>query len=209
MSAEAFTIMNVIGLLAFAIVGSLKAVDAELDFLGVTILGVVTALGGGTIRDLLVNQVPNSLHSTIDISVALLGVFIALTGVWTIDGFANHPVVVISDAVGLAAFATTGALVAHSAETSPFGILILAMVTGAGGGALADLLRGEIPFVLKEDFYATCALIGAGTFWLLISTDISTQTSAVACAVTILIVRILAIYWEWHLPQMGRIAQEH
>lgn len=209
MSANAFEIMNIIGLLAFAIVGSLKAVDAELDFLGVTILGVVTALGGGTTRDLLVNQVPNSLHSTTDISVALLGVFVALTGVWIFDGFANHPVVVVSDAVGLAAFATTGALVAYSAGTSPFGIVILAMVTGAGGGALADLLRGEIPFVLKEDFYATCALIGAGAFWLLISAGISSQNSAVACAVTTLIIRMLAIYWEWHLPRIDRIAQEH
>ncbi|MDT3437173.1 trimeric intracellular cation channel family protein [Haloarcula sp. 1CSR25-25] len=197
--------MNIIGLLAFAIVGSLKGVEADLDLLGVVILGVITALGGGTLRDLLVQRVPNSLQSSTDMSLALFGVGIALIGVWYVEDLVNHPLVTGSDAVGLATFATTGALVGHSAGVSPFGIAILAMVTGVGGGSMADLVRGRIPFVLVEDFYATCALAGGVVFWFSVWIGATTQSGAFGCAATTLMMRLLAIHRGWHLPKMSRV----
>ena len=200
MAVDAFAVMNAVGLLAFAVVGSLKAVDAEFDLLGVAVLGVMTALGGGVTRDLLVDAVPVALRSTTDVSVALLGVAVgvALGRLGAAD--ANHPLVVLSDAVGLSAFATTGALVATSAGLSPFGVVALATVTGVGGGLVSDLLLQNVPFVLVEDFYATCAVAGGVVFWLATSASVGRRTSAVACAAVVFGLRLLALRYEWDLP---------
>ena len=133
-----FEAMNVVGLLAFAVTGALKAVDADLDLLGVTVLGVMTALGGGITRDLLVNTVPTALTSG-DIGVVLVGVGVALALV-QFGSAAVPSFVLLPDAIGLSAFATTGALVGFDAGLSGFGIVLLATVTGVGGGIIADVL---------------------------------------------------------------------
>lgn len=205
MTLDPFTVMNVVGLLAFALVGSLEAIEADLDPLGVVTLGVVTALGGGTTRDLLVNQVPNALQSSTDVAVALVGVLVALLGTRYVDRLRNHALLLGADAVGLAAFATTGALTGHAAGLSPFGVTALATVTGVGGGAMADLLRGDVPFVLEEDVYATCAIVGSGCFVLALAANLGVRTAALSCGATTLAVRLLAIRGQWQLPTMSRV----
>ena len=197
----AFEAMNAVGLVAFAIVGSLKAVEAEFDVLGVAVLGVLTALGGGATRDVLVGRVPAMLQSTSDVSFALLGVALAVllarrVGTTLLD----HPAVVVPDAVGLAAFATTGALVGYEAGVSPFGVVVLGTVTGVGGGLVSDLLLQRVPFVLAEDFYATCAVAGSVAFWAVVVTGYSTAVGAAACAGLALALRLLAIRGNWRLP---------
>lgn len=197
----AFEAMNAVGLVAFAIVGSLKAVEAEFDVLGVGVLGVLTALGGGATRDVLVGRVPAMLQSTSDVSFALLGVALAVllarrVGTTLLD----HPAVVVPDAIGLAAFATTGALVGHEAGVSPFGVVVLATVTGVGGGLVSDVLLQRVPFVLADDFYATCAVAGSVAFWLVAAADQSTAVAAAACAGATLGLRLLAIRGNWRLP---------
>jgi uncharacterized membrane protein YeiH len=205
MEFDVFWLMNVAGLVAFATVGSLKGIDGDLDLLGVAVLGVTTALGGGTIRDLLVNAVPHSLHSTTDVSVALVGVALAIAGARRVDGLARHPVVLLADAVGLAAFATTGALVAAEAGLSPFGVVALATITAVGGGAIADVLLGNTPFVLKEDFYATCAVLGGVAFWILSTNGFSEDVAAVACAAVVLTLRLVALRRRWRLPTVDGV----
>ena len=197
----AFEAMNAVGLVAFAIVGSLKAVEAEFDVLGVAVLGVLTALGGGATRDVLVGRVPAMLQSTTDVAFALLGVALAVllarrVGTTLLD----HPAVVVPDAIGLAAFATTGALVGFEAGVSPFGVVVLGTVTGVGGGLVSDLLLQRVPFVLAEDFYATCAVAGSAAFWSVAASGYGTAGAAAVCAVLTLGLRLLAIRRGWRLP---------
>ncbi|MFC7080942.1 trimeric intracellular cation channel family protein [Halorussus caseinilyticus] len=197
--------MNVVGLLAFAVVGSLRGADADLDVLGVAVLGVLTALGGGVTRDLLVDSVPVALRSTTDVSVVLFGVVagIALARLGddlTDQSLTDHAVVLLPDAVGLAAFATTGALVATDAGLSAFGVVVLATVTGVGGGLVSDVLLRNVPFVLVEDFYATCAIVGGSVFWLVATVGVGQRASALVCAVVVFGLRSLAIRYEWELP---------
>lgn len=200
MALDAFAVMNVIGLLAFAVVGSLRAADADLDLLGVGVLGVMTALGGGVTRDLLVNGVPVALRTTTDVSVALLGVGVGVVVAHVAGDVTEHSVVLLSDAVGLSAFASTGALVAADAGLSPFGVVVLAAVTGVGGGLISDVLLRNVPSVLVEDFYATCALVGGIVFWVLTSASVGGGTSAAVCAATVFGLRLLAIRYDWELP---------
>ena len=196
---DPFGAMNAVGLLAFAIVGALKAVDADFDLLGVTVLGVTTALGGGVTRDLLVDTVPLALRSTTDVSVALLGVALAVAFARRGRPYVERTIR-IPDAVGLSAFATTGALVAADAGLSPFGVVVLAAVTGVGGGLVSDLLLQNVPFVLVEDFYATCAVLGGVAFWATTAAGLGSDAAAAVCAAAVLGSRLLAIRYEWSLP---------
>lgn len=200
---DAFDLMNVVGLVAFAMVGSLKAADADLDLFGVTVLGVLTALGGGTMRDVLVGRTPASLQSVGEMSVAFVGVGLAVVLTRVIpDRLRDHPAVLLPDAVGLAAFAATGALVGSQAGLSPYGVVILATLTAVGGGSLADLLLTRVPVVLREDFYATPALFGGVAFWLLLRLDVTGDTAALVCAGLVFSIRVLALRYEWELPRV-------
>ncbi|MGC9120242.1 MAG: trimeric intracellular cation channel family protein [Sulfurihydrogenibium sp.] len=199
---EIFYVMNIIGIVAFALTGSLKAIKEGLDLLGITVLGVMTALGGGITRDLLINTVPNALKSLTDMSVALLGVWLAIVIYKVAKGdIKNKYYILIPDAIGLSAFTTTGALIAYNADVSFFGIVILATLTGVGGGIISDLLLGKVPSVLRDDFYASCSIIGAVAFYIAITLTGDLTVSSVVCSLTVLMIRIVAILYDWRLPK--------
>ncbi len=204
MTNEAFLIMNIVGLLAFAVVGSLKAIREGLDLFGITVLGTMTALGGGITRDLLVNHIPTALKSVVDMSVALIGVWLAIV-IYKIfkKDISNRFFILIPDAIGLAAFTTTGAIIAYNADVSFFGIILLATLTGIGGGVISDILLGKVPSVLRDDFYASCAIIGSISFYITILSTNSLNTAAVICSLIVLMVRILAILYKWNLPKFN------
>jgi uncharacterized membrane protein YeiH len=220
----AFEAMNAVGLVAFGAVGSLKAAEAEFDVLGVAVLGVLTALGGGATRDVLVGRVPAMLQSTWDVGFALLGVAAAILFATRVSvgtrpqsrvfaplssaPFANrvdtrpleHPAVTLPDAVGLAAFATTGALAGHDAGVTAFGVVVLGTITGVGGGLISDVLLQRVPFVLAEDFYATCAVAGSAAFWLFVAAGASPAVGAGVCAGLTFVLRVGALRRDWRLP---------
>lgn len=197
----AFGAMNAIGLVAFAVVGALKGADADLDLFGVGVLGMATALGGGILRDALAGRVPVALRTTSDVSVALVGVGIGVVLARAMGGrLRNHTAVQLPDAVGLAAFAATGALVGTDAGLSPFGVVVLATLTGVGGGSIADVLLGRVPAVLHEDFYATPAVLGGGAFWLATGIGVAAGQATLGCAAFVFALRLLALRYDWHLP---------
>ncbi|WP_396610407.1 trimeric intracellular cation channel family protein [Haloferax sp. S1W] len=198
-----FAVMNIVGLLAFAVAGSLKAADAGLDVFGVAVLGVVTALGGGTTRDILVGRIPASLATTGDMSVALVGVGLAIILIHMMQGrVRDHPAFLTSDAIGLAAFAATGSLVGVEAGVSPFGIVILGTITGVGGGSIADILIGRVPVVLRDDFYATPAVLGGIAFLAAQWVGAPTGIPSGLCAALVFLVRMMALRYEWRLPRV-------
>lgn len=197
-----FDAMNAVGLVAFGTVGSLKAVDAEFDVLGVAVLGVLTALGGGATRDVLVGRVPAIVQSTTDVGFAFAGVLLAVVLARRVGtGLLDHPAVVLPDAVGLAAFAASGALVGVDAGVSPFGVVVLGTITGVGGGLVSDVLLQRVPFVLAEDFYATCAVFGSTALWVVVElAGAGPALGAAAGAGSTLLLRLLAIRFDWRLP---------
>jgi uncharacterized membrane protein YeiH len=198
---SAFDLLNWLGLLGFALAGALDGADNDLDVLGVAVLGVVTALGGGITRDLLVNRTPVALTATVDVAVVVIGVLVAVLLVRNGRSISTEsPTVQFPDTVGLSAFAATGAIVAWDNGLSAFGVLVCAMLTGTGGGAIRDLLVGRTPGILVEDFYATCALAGATAFWALRTAGAPRPTGVVACVGGAFALRVLAIRYDWHLP---------
>jgi len=199
-----FDVMNAVGLVAFAIVGSLKASDADLDLLGIAVLGFLTALGGGITRDVLVGRTPAAFSGSGDVAWAFVGVLLAIGLAVVVDerGLLDSPALVVPDAVGLAAFAATGALVGVDAGVSSFGVVVLATLTGVGGGTISDVLLDRVPFVLTEDFYASCALIGGALFVLAADAGVGQRTAALACAGIVFALRLVAVHREWRLPSV-------
>ncbi|GAB6878692.1 TRIC cation channel family protein [Halorubrum gandharaense] len=196
-----FEALNAVGLLAFAAVGALKGADAELDLFGVAVLGILTALGGGIIRDALVGRVPVALTSMTDVAVVLVGVAAAVLAARRLAGpLLSNPVLLTADAAGLAAFAATGALVGHEAGVSFFGVVVLATLTGVGGGSLSDVLLARVPVVLREDFYATPAVLGGVLFPVVVWVGVGTGIASLLVAGVVFAIRLLALRYDWHLP---------
>lgn len=197
---DPFAVMNTIGLVAFALVGSSKAIREEFDVFGIIIVGLAMAFAGGATRDLLVTRVPLALQSPIEISLGLFGVGLAIALSIALSSPDTHPVTLVADAIGLAAFATTGAIVATGAGVSAFGVVAVATINAVGGGAVADILLDRAPFILFEDFYASCAVLGGSAYWVAGTLGAAESTAAVVCAVVTVSTRLAAVTYNWHLP---------
>ena len=201
---DPFAAMNTIGLVAFALVGASKAVREEFDLFGVAVVGLAMAFAGGVTRDLLVARVPLALRSPVEILLGLVGVALAVGLSAWLASPDEHPVTLVADAVGLAAFATTGAIVATDAGVSAFGVVAVATINAVGGGALADILLDRAPFILFEDFYASCAVLGGVTYWLVGALGGPSGVAAATCAGVTVGLRLVAVARGWRLPTAKR-----
>ena len=202
-----FEFLVAIGTIAFAMSGAFKAIRHEFDVLGLLVLGFATALGGGLIRDALLDQIPAAFIDNGPAVYALIGCLLVLfshrLSRQHIFGL-THPeskAFLALDALGLAAFTVLGARAGADAGLNIFGVIMLAAITGVGGGMIRDILAGEVPLVLKADFYATATIIGGIVFFVLnrLSMDITIVISA-TFLVTLLL-RLLAIQYKWQLPR--------
>ncbi|ESP88292.1 trimeric intracellular cation channel family protein [Candidatus Halobonum tyrrellensis] len=200
-ATDAVAATNVVGLVAFAVAGTLKGSDAGLDSFGVAVLGTLTALGGGIVRDVLVGRVPAALRSTGDVVVVVVGVAVGFGLARRVDGrVRDRAAFLLADAAGLAAFAATGAAVGVEAGLSPFGVVVTATLTGVGGGSLSDLLLTRVPVVLREDFYATPAALGGVAVAVGDALGLPAALVTLSCAAGVFTLRLLAVRREWRLP---------
>jgi uncharacterized membrane protein YeiH len=197
---DPFAVMNTVGLVAFALVGSTKAIREEFDLFGVAVVGLAMAFAGGVTRDLLVNRVPLALQSPVEIALGLVGVGLAVGLSVVLQSADTHPVTLVADAVGLAAFATTGAIVAADAGVSAFGVVAVATINAVGGGAFADILLDRAPFILFDDFYASCAVLGGSAYWALGALGGLGGVAAAGCAAVTVGTRLVAVARGWSLP---------
>ncbi|WP_245998437.1 trimeric intracellular cation channel family protein [Halalkalicoccus subterraneus] len=204
---DPFAIMNAIGLIAFALVGAVKAIRERFDLLGVVVVGLATAFAGGATRDVLVNRVPLVLSSLGEIALGLFGVSLAVGLSAALESPDDHPVTVISDAIGLAAFATAGSIVAADTGLPGFGIVVIATINAVGGGACADILLDRPPFILLTDFYASCAVLGGGVFWTVTALGGAESVAAALCAVVTVGTRLAAVTYGWELPTAQRVGE--
>jgi uncharacterized membrane protein YeiH len=205
---DPFAVMNTVGLVAFALVGASKAVREEFDLFGVAVVGLAMAFAGGVTRDLLVARVPLALRSPVEILLGLVGVALAVGLSAWLASPDEHPVTLVADAVGLAAFATTGAIVATDAGVSAFGVVAVGTINAVGGGALADILLDRSPFILFEDFYASCAVCGGIAYWLVGALGGPSGVAAATCAAVTVGLRLVAVARGWGLPTAKGLGDE-
>lgn len=202
-------VLELIGAAAFAISGAMAAIKRKADIFGVVFLGVITALGGGVIRDVLIGQLPPKMF----ISYAYLLASLLVSLIVFFDAyirrekyFANKDKLSeinnIFDAVGLAVFTVSGMNTAMGVSDNVILILTLGVITGVGGGMLRDMMTNTMPKVLRKRVYAVASLIGGALYYVLYLIGVNDILSAVIGMVTIFVLRVLATVYKWNLPSV-------
>lgn len=207
-----FTIAEIIGTVAFAVSGAMIAIDRGLDLFGVVFLAITTALGGGTIRDILLGHFPPRMFYSYQYllisALCAFGVFSLMYHRKVHDEnkrsvFTKY--INIFDAIGLGIFSVIGVQVTVAAGygDNAFLCICLGMTTGCGGGIIRDLLSRETPYVLKKHIYAIASIIGSATFYVLYRIAAENAIAIFMGAGSTIVIRMLATYYKWNLPKIA------
>jgi uncharacterized membrane protein YeiH len=189
----------------FGLEGASSAVAGDLDLFGVLVLGFVTAVGGGIIRDLLIGDVPPAAFRLQRyIVVALLGAAIAFVIFTPISHVATW-VLITLDAAGLSLFTVSGASKALLFETNALTAIILGVVTGTGGGVIRDVLLNKVPAILRVDVYASAALLGAVVMTIGVRQGHSRGRMMFIGGGVCFALRLVAAWQHWGLPRAGAL----
>lgn len=192
-------VLDLVGIFVFGITGALVGVRKKLDVFGIQVLALVTGLGGGFIRDVLIGETPPAAlrdwrYLVVPIMAGLLTFFLH-PGIGRVERLVN-----IFDAAGLALFCVTGALKAIESGLSPISAALLGTLSGIGGGVLRDVLSGRVPVVLRSEIYATPALLGAGIVVVASALEYHALWVPITAAVVCFGIRLLAIRRGWNAP---------
>ncbi|MCH9815141.1 MAG: TRIC cation channel family protein [Actinomycetia bacterium] len=198
--------LEVIGTVVFALSGVMAAARSSMDWLGGMVLGLVVAVGGGTIRDLVIGETPvNWVEDPWPLAVAaitavVLTAFLSWRPITDID---NWGPVLLLDAVGLAVFVVLGAGVTLRAGVPWYMAILLGVVTGVGGGVIRDLLTDQKPAVLVGPIYALAGFAGSALYVILIELGLFTRFAIWLPIALVIVLRVLAIRGNWHLPLLA------
>lgn len=193
-------VLQLIGAAVFAASGALAAGRKQMDLLGVVVIAMVTAIGGGTIRDLLLDRRPvfwiaEPAHLIVGMVAALVTIAYARYRRFPHDSLA------IADALGLALFTIGGAQIAEREGASGIVLVLMGTITGVAGGVIRDVLSAEVPLILKKgQLYASAAVAGATLYLVLRAADVAPQVAAPVGMATIAGLRLAAIFWGLHVP---------
>jgi uncharacterized membrane protein YeiH len=201
--------LGYLGDVVFAISGALAAGRHRMDTIGFMIVGTITAIGGGTIRDLLLGRevfwITNQGELGLCLATSLLTYFLVP------EATARKKAMVWSDALGLSAFAVSGAQIALNEGAQPLVAIVMGMITGTGGGLIRDLICGEQPFITRGELYASTALAGAATCTGLAWWGITVPVSMLLGFLVVLGLRAWAILFNVRMGPPGefiRIGRE-
>lgn len=202
-TAQIFAALNIIGLFVFAISGALTALRNDMDVFGVAMIAFVTGVGGGTIRDVLLGSFPVWwIAAPSAVLICLAGAVAAMLTQPFIDS--RLKALIWADAMGLSVFSVLGAQAALSAGAPAVIAIFMGAVTATFGGVVRDVLLNEPPLILKQDIYATAALIGAAVYVVLLALGLNESPSAVIAAFVTFAIRAAAIIFNIPSPKFAR-----
>ncbi|MDL2295520.1 trimeric intracellular cation channel family protein [Lachnospiraceae bacterium OttesenSCG-928-E19] len=215
LASQLFHIAEWIGIIAFSISGAMLAVERGLDIFGVVVLGVITTLGGGIIRDVLLGETPPrffySYHYVLISAVISIIVFIIAKKIFQNREKADIGEKVMRlnvafDAIGLGAFTITGVQAAMEAgyARNSFLCISLGVLTGVGGGMLRDIMSRRTPIVLTKHVYALAAVVGAMFYYGLFVSGMDQRICLVIGVGITVVIRLLANHYRWSLPKAHR-----
>lgn len=193
-------ILELLGVGVFAVSGALVAGRKRLDLLGVVVIAAVTAIGGGTTRDLLLDRHPvfwlaDPIHLYVILGAA------ALTIVYTRRFRPPERLLLIADGLGLALFTISGAQIAERAGLAPIAVVLMGTLTGAAGGVIRDVLTAEIPMILRRgQIYATASMAGGAVYLGLQRAGLDPGAAALLGMSVVAALRFAAIIFKITLP---------
>ncbi len=204
-------VLEIVGTVAFAVSGAFVAIKARFDMFGVLVIGCITAIGGGIMRDILIGSVPPLIFGRVYmIAIACatsLAVFVFAYKEYrefeTVRGTIEY-INNIFDAIGLAAFTVMGTELAFTKGYADNALLSVTMgvLTGVGGGVLRDILTETPPYIFRKHVYAVAAILGAGLYYGIRLIESNTILSSIVAVAFIIGIRLLATKYRWSLPKI-------
>lgn len=195
--------VDILGTMAFAISGVLVAMEKKLDLFGVLIIAFVTAVGGGTLRDILIGNTPVVwMRESIYLFIILGTVVFAIVFVNQLKYL--RKTLFLFDTIGIGLFTMVGIEKGLSADLMPVMCIILGTITASFGGVIRDILCNEIPVIFHKEIYATACILGGFSYFLLIQLPIDGAYAYIASILIIIVVRLLAVRFHIALPNIYR-----
>jgi uncharacterized membrane protein YeiH len=195
--------LDLAGVAVFAVSGVLAARDRDLDLLGVIVVAAITAIGGGTLRDLLLDRHPifwvTDVWYLIVISISAM-LTVAYVRIWPPPGVTF----LVADALGLALFALSGAQFAEAAQCPPLIVVLMGTMTGVTGGILRDVITAKVPLILRREIYATAAIVGVAAYLVMLTFGMPRAVAFGGGMIVVVGLRLIAIRWSLHLPVFHR-----
>lgn len=195
-------LFDYIGTFVFAISGTLMAADKRLDIFGAAVIGFVTAVGGGTLRDMMLGVMPVTWIRSVDYF------FIILAGVVITILFQNRVLKLRStlflfDTIGIGVFTLIGLEKALGLGIEPPIAVIMGLSTAVVGGVIRDTLCNEVPLIFHKEIYATACIAGAMLYFVLQYYGLPKMVTESVTVVSIIVIRILAVRFDWSIPKTG------
>jgi uncharacterized membrane protein YeiH len=190
---------DLLGTVAFAASGALAGVRRRMDLLGVIVLGIVTATGGGVVRDLLLNDTPFCFKNELYLYLALAASIVVFLTPRSFERMRRA--MLLLDALGLGTFLVIGTSKALAFHLGFMGAVIMGVMTATCGGLIRDVLSNEIPLILQREIYASACVAGGALFYLLYQAAVPTVTNLTVSALVVITIRCAAILKGWELPR--------
>jgi len=199
---NALYILDLVGTVAFAASGAWAGVRRQMDLFGVLVLGLVTAVGGGTLRDLLLGDTPPfSLQNETYLYLSIITSLAVFAGQHRFKTF-ERPLLYF-DAVGLGTFVVIGTSKAIDFQLGFMGAVLMGVMTATAGGVIRDVLANQVPLILRREIYASACIAGGVLLVLLEKTGMVRSAAGLLAAIAVITVRLLAIRHNWALPRAG------
>lgn len=197
---------EMVGTVACAISGIRLAAGKNFDWFGAYIVGLVTAIGGGTLRDVLLDAPVFWMQSWWYLAVTALS--LATVIVFRNILVSRDRILFIFDSIGLAMFCVIGIQKSLALDYPMWVATAMGVITGAFGGVLRDILINEEPMVFRKDIYATACLVGALVYWIILECGGSGFAQQISCAATVILLRILALKYSLSLPTLAPLPKK-
>lgn len=198
MNSTFLTILEILGTMAFAVSGIRLASAKKFDWFGAYVVGLVTAIGGGTIRDLMLDVPPFWMLNSIYLTVTAVSVAIVI--IWGKYLIRLNNTFFVFDTIGLALFVVVG-IQKTLAVGYPFWVaIIMGTITGAAGGVIRDIFINEVPLIFRKDIYAMACVLGGIFYFISYKLGFNEVVTQLITAVSIFAIRILAVKYHLSLP---------
>lgn len=198
---ENFTlVIEILGTIAFAMSGSFAAMQKRLDPFGILIIAFVTSVGGGTVRDVLLDIPVFWMHDMVICGVIFITCIVSMIFKSVEKKF--RVTLFLFDSIGLGLFTIVGVQKGINADLHPVICITLGTITGCVGGIIRDILLNKIPLIFRKEIYATACIVGGGLFFTLVKySTLSYALVQISTIILIFVIRTLAVKYEWQIPK--------
>lgn len=191
-------LIDILGTIAFAISGVLTALNKRLDPFGILIIAFVAAVGGGTLRDILIDAPVAWMRNLTYVYVIFASTIFAVIFRKRINYIRRS--LFLFDTIGIALYTIVGVEKGIAAGFAPIICIALGTITACFGGVIRDILCNEIPIIFRKEIYATACILGASAYFILLQTPMSTNLIVIISGFLVMIIRLLAVYFNLSLP---------